>query len=348
MDQNINILVVDDQEAKLLTYETMLADLGGNLIRAHSGREALEQILRNEIALVLMDVNMNGMDGFETANLIHSHPRFETLPIVFVSATLLSDFDKLKGYQHGAVDYVTVPIVPELLRAKVRVFVELHRKKHQLEQLNSTVINLQEQERKRIAQELHDSIGQLLAVICMNCSMVKTEIEKSSPSAAAGVHEIEKLAADALSQIRTISHLLHPPLLDEAGLSAALTSYIQGFSERSRIATKLICPAKFSDLSAETELSIFRIVQESLTNVLRHSGSRCAEVRISQDRQGIVIEVEDQGRGVAEDRDLDPLSFRGGVGIRGMRERLRQLGGTLQLQRMRPGTLVRAEIPSQN
>src|ERR1700692_1101607 len=128
--------MVDDQPGKLLSYEAMLGELGENLIKVHSGMEALEHLLKNDIALVLMDVSMPGMDGFETAQMIHGHPRFKNKPIVFISVIHMTDLDRLKGYQHGAVDYLSVPVVPELLRAKVRVFAELHRKTRQLEALN--------------------------------------------------------------------------------------------------------------------------------------------------------------------------------------------------------------------
>jgi len=128
MDEKMNILLVDDHPAKLLTYEAVLSDLGENLIKAGSGMEALEKLLKNDVALVLMDVSMPGLDGFETAEMIHQHPRFEKTPIVFVSGIHVTEDDRLKGYKHGAVDYIPVPVTPEVLRAKVRVFADLHRK----------------------------------------------------------------------------------------------------------------------------------------------------------------------------------------------------------------------------
>src|SRR5579863_8893085 len=226
VDEKINILLVDDLPGKLLTYEAMLDELGENLIKARSGIEALERLLKNDIALVLMDVSMPGMDGFETAQMIHGHPRFQNMPIVFISGIHMTDLDRLKGYQHGAVDYLSVPVVPELLRAKVRVFAELHRKTQQLESLNARMTTLQDEERRRIARELHDSVGQLLAAIGMNSAFVEAESHKLSPDAAKRVRENAAMVEEATKEIRTISHLLHPPLLDEAGLASALYCYV--------------------------------------------------------------------------------------------------------------------------
>ena len=134
--EKVNILMVDDQPAKLLSYEAILSALRENLIKAGSGREALEHLLKTDIAVVLMDVNMPELDGFELATLIRQHPRFQKTAIIFISAVHLTDLDQLRGYEHGAVDYISVPIIPELLRAKVSVFAELYRKTQQLEQLN--------------------------------------------------------------------------------------------------------------------------------------------------------------------------------------------------------------------
>src|SRR5918999_1642695 len=133
----VNILLVDDQPAKLLSYEVILSELGENLIKAGSAREALARILKMDIAVVLVDVCMPDLDGFELAAMIREHPRYQNTAIIFVSAVHLTDGDYLRGYKSGAVDYIPVPVVPELLKAKVKVFAELYRKTRQLEQLNA-------------------------------------------------------------------------------------------------------------------------------------------------------------------------------------------------------------------
>ena len=159
MDQEkVNILLVDDQPAKLLAYEVILKELGENLVTAASGREALEFLLKNEVAIILVDVCMPELDGFELAAMIREHPRFQKTAMIFISAIQVSDIDRLRGYEMGAVDYVPVPVVPEVLRAKVKVFAELYRKTRQLERLN---VELEDRVRARTA-ELEESHTRLL------------------------------------------------------------------------------------------------------------------------------------------------------------------------------------------
>jgi signal transduction histidine kinase len=345
MDEKINILLVDDNPAKLLTYEAMLSELGENLIRANSGMQAFERLLRTEIAVILMDVSMPGMDGFETAQMIHEHPRFHNLPIVFVSGIHVTDLDRLKGYQYGAVDYVSVPVVPELLRAKVKVFASLHRKTRELELLNDRITTLRDDERRQIARELHDSVGQLLAAISMNTSFLQSRTHQLGDDIAKRLGENAALIGEAIKQIRTISHLLHPPLLDEAGLASALRCYVDGFSQRSNIAVTLNVPERFLGLSKDVELCVFRVVQEALTNVHRHSGTPTAGIRVMQDESTLRVEVEDAGKGIPSQHQGGLAVTQTGVGLRGMRERLRQFGGTLQIHSNDRGTRVTATLP---
>src|SRR6266851_527555 len=148
-----NILMVDDQPGKLMSYEVILKDLNENLIQARSAREALDHLLRQDIAVVLMDVSMPEIDGFELADMMRQHPRFQNTAIIFISAVHLTDLDRIRGYKSGAVDYISVPVIPELLRAKVSVFAELHRKNRQLERLNREL----EQRVAERTEQLHES-----------------------------------------------------------------------------------------------------------------------------------------------------------------------------------------------
>jgi signal transduction histidine kinase len=348
--EKVNILMVDDQPAKLLSYEVILAELGENLIQASCAREALEFLLKNDIAVVLMDVSMPEMDGFELAEMIRQHPRFLRTAIIFISAVHLTDLDRIKGYQRGAVDYISVPVVPELLRAKVSLFAELHRKTRQLEQLNEElrklswrVIASQDEERRRVARELHDGLGQELvaAKILIHRFLNEKHIQTAKQSA----NEASVMIDRAIQQVRSMSHLLHPPLLDQVGLLSALHWYVDGFTERSGIHAALnVQPENFPRLSKEAETAIFRIVQESLVNVFRHSEARNVWINLHRNDMSVVTSVRDDGKGIGEGiAEMRP--GRVGIGIEGMRQRAKELGGDLRLASANPGTLLELVIP---
>jgi len=515
----INILMVDDQPAKLLSYEVMLAELDERLVKARTAKEALETLLREDIAVVLMDVSMPELDGFELATMIRQHPRFQETAIIFISAVHLTDLDRLKGYKHGAVDYISVPVVPDLLRAKVRVFAELHRKTRQLEglnrelerrvgerteelerraealvqlnrklthknqeldaiihtapdiifsrqadgsrdylsdrfyeytgaapgsaggsgwmdyvhpedkgpatahwnrcvecgtnyeaeyrlrsrdgtyrwfraravpirddqgsivrwygtcsdihdskmleeeiredtvrlermvdertaalrQLSVRLMRMQDEEHRRIARELHDGLGQDLAVAKMVLdNFLGRDSAQSKEDVCADASE---MIGRAIQEIRTMSHLLHPPLLDEVGLLSAITWYVDGLAARSGIQTSFdVQPRDFPRLSPALETAIFRIVQECLTNVFRHSEANHCWITLLQQDRNIVIRVRDNGKGIGERvADLQPDSI--GVGIGGIKQRAKEFGGDLRIVEAKPGTLVEVIIP---
>ena len=197
--------------------------------------------------------------------------------------------------------------------------------------LTARLLQLQDEERRRIARELHDSAGQSLTALALNLSNLGTEIERLTKSAKT-VSDSVVIVNDMSRDIRTISYLLHPPLLDEAGLASALRWYIRGFTERSGIKVELELPEDFERLPRDVETAIFRLVQECLTNIHRHSESPTATIGIVHANGEVRIEVRDQGKGIAPDKKLELLSAgTPGVGIRGMRERLRQLGGTMEI-----------------
>jgi len=517
-DEKVNILMVDDQPAKLLSYEVMLDGLGENLIKAASAKQALELLLNHDVAIVLMDVSMPELDGFQLAAMIRQHPRFQRTAIIFVSAVHLTDLDQLKGYEHGAVDYISVPVVAEVLRAKVRVFAELHRKTRQLETLNRELerrvldrteelahkaelqlqlnmelvgknqeldaiihtapdiifsrnadgsrdyisdrfyeftgatpnsandfgwldyvhpedkqkamadwllcvesganyeaeyrmqakdgnyrwfraravpiqndgkivrwygtcsdihdskllersiredaaelekmvdrrtdelrrlsirlMTMQDQERRRLARDLHDGLGQELAVAKMILDRMLLQKPAQFPEEA--WVQASNIVDRAIQQVRTMSHLLHPPLLDEVGLLSALSWYVDGLTKRSGIETSLdVEPRDFPRLGAEVETAVFRIVQEALTNVFRHSEASKVWITMAQREGRIVVAVRDDGKGIGKRiAELQPDSV--GVGIGGMKQRASEFGGELRLTNANPGTLVELMIP---
>lgn len=641
--ERVNILMVDDQPGKLLTYEAILGELDENLVKATSAREALEKLLKIEVAVVLLDVSMPEIDGFELAEMIRQHPRFQSTAILFISAVHLTDLDRLKGYQRGAVDYISVPVNPELLRAKVSIFAELHRKASQLEKLNreleqrvmertlelreseaqfrtlansipqlawmaapdgsmvwyndrwyeytgvgrdnadglswqtrldpeerkriverwhrliakgepfemefrvrgvdgvyrwfltqvipvrdssgtlqrwfgtrtniheqreirgaleetqerlmmaqkaavcgtfdwdvkldvnkwsedlaemygfprgafpatqdawldcvlpedreaallplnsrldsgtfeaqyrirrrdngeirwinargrvtrdiagdvTRVVGLniditrmkraeeelqrahdeldmrvtartaelriaeenlrhlsgrlmrsQDEERRRIARELHDGLGQYLVAVKMSLDvlgMTQADDAKLADCLADATKQIER----AISETRTMSHLLHPPLLDEIGLESAIVWYAEGFAKRSGITVDVNISPSIGRLETEAETTLFRVVQECLTNIHRHSDSSIAKVRLSRDQGEIRLEVRDEGKGMfAAQTDKNAPMAMPGIGLQGIRERARQLQGTVEIASNNgKGTAVILTIP---
>ena len=203
--------------------------------------------------------------------------------------------------------------------------------------------NLQDEERRRLARELHDSVGQTLAALSMNIGIIQTQSHKLDAAVARAVSDNAGLVEQVSREIRTISHLLHPPLLDVAGLASALRWYVDGFSERSNIKVDLEIPSDFGRLPDELEIAIFRIVQECLTNIHRHSGSATAAIRLRQESDNLIVLVQDRGKGIPREKQHDLIEAGGGgVGFAGMRERLRRLGGTLEIQSDGAGTAVSA------
>jgi PAS domain S-box-containing protein len=222
---------------------------------------------------------------------------------------------------------------------------ELQAANENLRDLSSRLLKVQDDERRRLARELHDSVGQIMAALGMNIAVVQSQSHKLDALGARAIQENAQLVQQASAEIRTLSHLLHPPLLEIAGLVSALRWYVDGFSERSHIKVDLEIPTDFTRLPNDTELAIFRIVQECLTNIHRHSGSSTAAIRIQQNGSRLLVQVQDNGRGIPQQKQQELMeSGLGGVGFGGIRERLRQLGGTLEIASDGSGTVVSATL----
>jgi PAS domain S-box-containing protein len=223
---------------------------------------------------------------------------------------------------------------------------EVVRQTEIVRELSARLLQIQDEERRRIARELHDSVGQMLAAVSMNLAQVNREARALTPEARNALHDNVGLLEQLSTEIRTISHLLHPPLLDEVGLQSALQWYIDGFSERSKINVQLELPDDFGRLPRNLEITLFRVVQECLTNIHRHSGSSTASIRLARLQNEVCLEVRDAGKGMPLETQTSLASGKlSGVGLRGMQERLRQMGGQLDVQSNGAGTLVIATLP---
>ena len=217
-----------------------------------------------------------------------------------------------------------------------------------LRELSGRLLQLQDSERRKFARDLHDSVGQLVAALSMNVGAIASNSDPSNLRLQQLYRDSQELVQEITKEIRTLSHLLHPPLLDEIGLLSALRWYTDGFTQRSGIATSLELPDNMPRMSADLEIAIFRVVQECLTNSHRHSGSTSVTVRLARVGSELQVEIEDHGSGIPYEK-LKEFESTGlsGVGLRGMRERLRQLGGSLEISSDSKGTTVRGKVPFQ-
>ncbi len=339
-----SVLIVDDTPAKQKAITAIVARMGLEVTTASSGREALRLLLKNDYAVILLDVKMPEMDGFETATLIHGRPRSAHTPIIFVTAEADSDSERFQGYTMGAVDYIFSPIVPQVLSAKLRVFVdlyylqrklilqtdELRQSKQLLQELALHQERIKEEERKRIAREIHDELGQNLLALRIDASMLHSRTAGSHP-------RLNEKASYALQQIdttiksvRSIINNLRPPVLD-LGLYAAIDWQIQQFSKRSDIACHIqVDDEQFFDRSLDESnaTALFRILQESLTNVLRHASASRVQVELSRGAQQVRMKIADDGVGFDATKTRDGQSF----GLQGIQERVRMLGGDVHIR----------------
>jgi signal transduction histidine kinase len=269
-EEKVNILLVDDQPGKLLGYEVILSELGENLIKAGSANEALEQLLKNDVAVVLIDVCMPDLDGFELAAMIREHPRFQKMAIIFVSAIQVTDLDLLRGYAAGAVDYVPVPVVPDLLRAKVRVFAELYRKTRQLETLNAEL-------ERRVAERTAE-----LAQANADLERRVEERTREREAALAQVHEMRKV--ESLGQLTGgVAHdfnnllmavlgnleLVRKFLPNDPKIRRLIDGALQGAERGATLTKRMLAFARRQELKPET-VDVPNLV-DSMVEMLRRS-----------------------------------------------------------------------------
>ena len=225
---------------------------------------------------------------------------------------------------------------------------ELERSNQSLRLLTVRLLRAQDEERRKIARELHDSAGQYLAAVSMALARIQDNAKDLSVPLARKLDEAVEVTRQCISEIRTMSQLLHPPLLEELGLASAVRCYVDGFAARSGIRIEMKMPEEVGRLGEDVELVLFRVLQESLTNIHRHSGSKTAIVKLGADAQQAWLEVEDHGKGhVERNASVEPSSdpFQPGIGLTGMRERVKDLAGVFEIQSGQNGTRVKAALP---
>ena len=262
-------------------------------------------------------------------------------------ATFVTDLTPLKRAEE-ALRNVNDELEKKVIERTAALEAEVSERKRaemSLRELTGRLLRTQDEERRHMARELHDHAGQTLAMLAMNLSALQSVAANENPQIASLADQSLQLSSDLSKEIRTLSYLLHPPLLDEVGLESALRWYVGGFSERSKIKVDLRLTQNLGRLPKELEIVIFRVVQESLTNIHRHSGSSSATISLTRSEGIVEFEVADCGKGISSDRDGEMTAARAGVGVRGMQERVRQFGGTLQIASSSKGTKVIGMLP---
>jgi signal transduction histidine kinase len=381
------VLLVNDDAASLMALATLLGERDGyEVITARSGEEALRHVLKHDFAVILLDVSMPNMDGFEAAEAIHSHPRSASIPIIFVTAHYADEMHRLKGYQRGAVDYLFTPIIPQILRTKVAVFVELAKKNLQLQhqkqdlellnrelqeqrkqdlehinerrlaeealrqsqeelrQLASYQERIKEDERKRIAREIHDELGQNLLALRIDIAMLHARTGATHPKLNKKVHAVLDHIDSTMKAMRAIINNLRPTVLD-LGLNAAIEWQVKEFQRRTGIACELQMPEQELEMDDGRATALFRVLQESLNNVFRHARATRARIEVYSKDGRLVMKVADNGVGIFPGCRRKANSF----GLVGIKERISTLGGDLFIETAQDaGTTLTVSIPEES
>ena len=341
------ILLVDDEPKSLYALQQLLATLGQNLMIAQSGEEALRLALKNDFAVILLDVRMPGIDGFETARLVRSRERSRLTPIIFLTAAADEMTSMFRGYEVGAVDYLMKPVVPEVLKSKVSVFVELHRKSERLREseeklrrLAAHLISVREEERAHIAREIHDELGQVLTGLKMEVTWLAKRL-KEQPLIDK-TDSMCKLIDSSVQTVRKIATGLRPEMLDDMGLVAAVGWQAKEFQKRTGIRARVTLPPESARVDIDISTTMFRIFQEILTNVARHSRATRVDVELAIGAERVSLAVADNGVGIAEDE----LHGKKSLGLLGMHERALLFGGEVKISGAAgEGTRVLVSIP---
>lgn len=339
------ILIVDDDPAGIATLEAILDGEGYQLEFAQNGASALEKAQRLLPDLILLDLMMPGMDGFDVCRRIRSTPGLAEVPIVILTA--LDDYEsRLTGLKAGADDFFSKPVDRQELRARLRTITRLNRyrtlldQREQLREMAGRVVEAQEQERRHISRELHDDMGQALTAHLLNLRNLHSDLALNDETLRARVDGLITETAETLGKMRLMAQNLRPPILDALDLRAALESYCLEFSARAHIALIFEAQPAISAITDVNKITLYRFLQETLTNITRHSQAGKAWVELTAEEDWLTLTVQDNGIG------FDDTKKTNGIGITGLRERIMLVGGTLSISSAAGrGTIISARLP---
>lgn len=360
--EQAEILIVDDTIGSLNLLGDLLSGAGYTVRAAQDGRMALRSARARPPELILLDVRMPGMDGYELCRLLKRDPRISDIPVIFLSA-LHETGDMVKGFSLGAVDYVAKPFQPDEVLARVRTHIELYRLQTRLEErvderteqlrrsecalldsqerlreLTRFLQNVREDERTSIARELHDELGQALTALRIDLGWLRKKCTSAGGDCSERIGGAYTLVERTIESLRRISEGLRPGMLDVLGLCAALEHLVRQFETRASIACTFRADRDEYDLDASQSIAVFRLVQEALTNVSRHARATHVEIRLEERSGQLHLLIHDNGAG------FDHHAPKKGFGLLGMSERVSMLGGEMNVDGSH-GTRIAVVLP---
>jgi signal transduction histidine kinase len=348
----LRILVLEDnlQDRTLIRSQLENENIDCEMFFTGGRRDFEAALAQGVFNLILSDYSLPQFDGLSALRLVRE--KEPDLPFILISGTL-GEEQAVECLKLGATDYILKHRLARLGSAIRRALEEAEVRARQrradetMRELSRRLLRLQDEERRRVARELHDSVAQNLVALVLNLSAAGRLIPATESKVKLLLSDCATLADATTQALRTVSYLLHPPVLDSLGLPGALHDFVAGFGRRSGIKVALKVPKKFGRLPVEIETALYRVVQESLTNIHRHSGSASANIGLRRGKDTIILEIQDFGRGIpSETLRLPRAPGSIGVGIAGMRERLHLLQGRLEIESTPAGTRVRAVVPN--
>ena len=342
------ILIVDDDPLGIATLESILHGQGYTITSAQNGKAALK--VANEIMpdLILLDVMMPGMNGFEVCQRLRATPKLAEVPIIILTA-LDDRASRLQGIEAGADDFLTKPADRQELRLRVKTILRLDRyrtlltQRENLRQMAERVVTAQEEERKRLSRELHDDLGQVLVAHILKLKNLQIELPLQKETKLR--NELGALIEDAnaiINRMRQIAQAMRPALLDTLGLVSALETHSKEFGLRTKLPVTFEADGEIPKLSDVYSITLYRTLQETLTNIIKHSNASQVWVELNIDEQDIILTVQDNGIGFVEADVSSPT----GLGISSLRERLALVGGELLINSsFSNGTIISARLP---
>jgi signal transduction histidine kinase len=338
------ILIVDDAPSALETLLSVLDGQGYQLAAAQNGSEALQRAAQIKPDMVLLDVMMPGMDGFEVCRRLRATPELAEVPIILLTA-LDDHASLLKGLEAGADDFLTKPVDRKELLTRVRTITRLNRyrtlaeQREKLGEMAERVVTAQEEERLRISRELHDDLGQALTTHLLAIRNLQSDLSIPVAMLFERLENLHQQAYEIFVKIRRLAHDLRPPVLDTLGLKLSLETYCREFMNRTHLPITLEIDSELPELIDPHNVILYRVLQEALTNIAKHAQASRVWVELNVEEDNVHLIVQDNGRGLQSPENK-------GIGITGMEERLSLVGGKLRLHSpAEGGTILSASLP---